>query len=356
MICCQVISEVLAREFRVLMRSWRSLFSVGLLVVSTTVTSAAQSNPIQGPVLGFTPNSAGSILWPMLGIPGASMLGYRIEMGVDIDGAVVSPRQNYALAIRREDGRVVLIRLTSNPPDVTPITGQRSGRTVLAISPTGSAAALYDEGSRRMQTFRSFPGTPELAFEFDTSLIPGRAIALAVSDDATTAVIGFEESGNATVWVVNAAGARFISQNRASSVSFIVNQHDAVVTDGLSDDAYLLQQLDQNPARTPLFSSSDGIEGLSGAAVSDDGRFVLVAGARSGTVGVLDLQQGIRTILTCNCQPTGVHRLTGTAVFRLNEPGNALVTVIDLESPQPRILVVPATPGSMDITGVEVSH
>ena len=205
-----------------------------------------------------------------------------------------------------------------------------------------------------MQTFRGFPDAPELAFELDTSLIPGRATALAVSDDATTALVGLEDSGNATVWVVNTTGARFVSQDRASSVSFIVNQHDAVVTDGLSDDAYLLQQLDQNPARTPLFSGSDGIDGMSGAAVSDDGRFVLVAGARSGTVSVSwTSSREVRTILTCNCEPTGVHRLSGYRCLPVERTrqrsgdGDRSLLTVRLEYWWCR------RPGSMDVTGGE---
>ena len=335
------------------MRFSRNLLGVGLLAVWTAVTAAGPSDPIRGPVLGFTPNAEGTVLWPILGIPGASMLGSRVALPEAIEGAVVSPRQNYALAAQRENGQIVLIRLNSSPYDVSPITGPRPGRTAIAVSPTGSAAALYDPDSRVLQTFRGFPDTPELAFALNISSIPGRPIAFAVSDDASTALAGFEDSGRDTIWVVNTDGARFVSQNRASSLSFLVNRLDAVVTDGLTDEAYLLLQLDENPARTPLFSAGDGIDGMSGAAVSEDGRFAVVAGAKSGTIGVLDLQQGGRTILPCNCQPTGVHRLAGAAVFRLNEPGEALVTVIDLSSGTPRILVVPPAPGVMEGGGGE---
>lgn len=317
-------------------------------MASAVVAGAGPSDPIRGPVLGFTPNADGTILWPLLGIPGASLLGSRVELGTAIEGAVVSPRQNYALAVKRENGQVVLIRLASNPQDMSPLTDPRPGRTTIAISPTGSATALYDGDSRMLQAFRGFPDTPEIVFQIDTSSIPGRAVTLAVSDDGSTALAGFEDSGRDSIWVVSAAGARFVSQSRAASLSFLVNQHDAVVADGRSDEAYLLHQLDQNPSRTPLFSAGDGIEGMSGAAVSDDGRYAIVAGASSGTVGVVDLQQGGRTILTCNCRPTGVHRLTGTAIFRLNEPGDTLVTVIDISSGKPRILVVPPAPGAMD--------
>ena len=334
----------------------RNILGVALLAISVAVAGAGQSNPIRGPVLGFTPNAEGTALWPMLGIPGASMLVSRVELADAIEGAVVSPRQNYALAVKRENGQVVLIRLTATPPTLTPITGPRPARTALAVSPTGSATALYDGDSRMLQTFRGLPDAPELVFETQLSSMPGRAIALAISDDGSTALAGFEDSGNNTVWVVSAGGARFVSQSRASSLSFLVNRLDALVTDGLTDDAYLLLELDKNPARTPLFSTGDGIEGMSGAAASDDGRFAVVAGAKSGTVGVLDLQQGNRTILPCNCQPTGVHRLGGTGVFRLNEPGHALVTVIDLSTGSPRILVVPPAPGAMDAGGVEGSH
>src|SRR2546421_9030504 len=55
---------------------------------------------IGGPVLGFIPDAGGTAIRPVLGIPGASILGERLELTVDIRGALISPKQDYAISYR----------------------------------------------------------------------------------------------------------------------------------------------------------------------------------------------------------------------------------------------------------------
>jgi len=338
------------------MRLFSNLVLIGLLLTSAMAGAMGPvSDPIGGPALGFSPNSDGSIVWPIIGIPGASLLGHRLVLGTEIQGAVISPRQDYLIAIRVEDGQPILSRLTSEPHEPSPIAGTRHGQTAIGISPAGPAAALFDSDSKVLQVLRGFPAAPEIAFEFDASTISGagRLTALAVSDDASIALLGFADSGGDSLWVVNAAGSRFISSDHASSIAFILNSHDAVVSDAIAGEAFLLRRADDIPARMLLVSPSDGVEGLAGIAVSDDGRFVVVAGAASGTVGIVDLERSIHTVVSCNCRPSGVYRMTGTAVFRLNEPPDAIVTILDLSSGKPRILIIPPEPKAADArTGV----
>jgi len=247
------------------------------------------------------------------------------------------------IAIRVEDGQPIIIRLASEPHDPSLLTGTRHGQTAIGISPAGLSAAVFDRDSKVLQVLRGVPATPETAFEFDASTISGAGYltALAVSDDASIALLGFSESGSNSLWVVNASGSRFLSSSHASSIAFIVNSHDAVVSDSIVGEAYLLRRADDIPEQVLLVSPSDGVNGLSGIVVSDDGRYVVVAGSASGTIGIVDLERSIHTVVTCNCRPSGVYRMNGTAVFRLNEPPDALVTILDLTSGKPRILIIP---------------
>jgi hypothetical protein len=304
---------------------------------------ALASDPVGGPSLGFSPNADGTTVWPILGIPGASTLGQALNLGVEIRGAVVSPRQDYILALRTEDGQPIIRRLTSDPRDATPIDGTRRN-SVIAISPSGSAAVLYDNDSKVLQVLHGFPASPSIVFESDASSIAGDITALAVSDDASLSLVGFSNNGSGSLWAVSSAGSKFVSATYATSLSFIVNSQDAVVGDSAVGEAFLLQRIVDAPQRFALISPGEGVTGLSGIAVSDDGRFAVVAGGASANVGIVDMQQSLRYVIPCNCKPNGVNRLTGTAVFRLNQPPDALVTILDLSSGKPRILVVPPAP------------
>src|SRR5947207_10949700 len=99
--------------------------SIFLLLVtcSVAVGVAAQSELLHGPILGFTPDSSGAVIWPILGIPGASVLGDRLALDAAIHGARISPKQDYALAVRNEDARAVVFRLSGASPALSVIPG-----------------------------------------------------------------------------------------------------------------------------------------------------------------------------------------------------------------------------------------
>ena len=61
---------------------------VGLLSAAGIV--AAQSS-IEGPILGFIPDNDGTLIWPIIGVPGASILADPIKFNADVRGAVISP-------------------------------------------------------------------------------------------------------------------------------------------------------------------------------------------------------------------------------------------------------------------------
>jgi hypothetical protein len=265
-----------------------------------------------------------------------------------VSGAVVSPRHDYLVAIRSEDGQPVISRLLTGTSTPVPIEGSRRGETVFAISPSGLAVGLYNQDLKTLQVLRGFPAAPEVAFEFDVSNIAGRATAIAVSDDASMALLGVSRDGVDSLWVVSAAAAGFIAPSHASAIEFLANRHDAVFADSASGLAFLLSNITNTAAPILLLNRNQGVEGLSGIGVSDDGHFAVIAGAASGNVGIVDLGTAVLTIVQCNCKPSGVHRMTGNAVFRLNEPPDSMTTLLDLSTGKPRILVIPPESNSIN--------
>jgi hypothetical protein len=88
-----------------------------------------------------------------------------------------------------------------------------------------------------------------------------------------------------------------------------------------------------------LADQRDGLANVVGAAASGDGTRVFI-GMQSGQVVVRDLAASTQTVLSCSCQPAGMWRLRGKAVFRLNELGAGPLWVVDGDAAAPRILFV----------------
>jgi hypothetical protein len=96
----------------------------------------AQSSWINGPVLGFVAERSGSFVRPILGIPGASILGEPLELGSEVRIVAISPRQDYAIAVRTEDKQFVLIPFRSATTEMIPVFGTSAEDSLVAISPT----------------------------------------------------------------------------------------------------------------------------------------------------------------------------------------------------------------------------
>jgi hypothetical protein len=213
----------------------------------------------------------------------------------------------------------------------------RQGPDVIAISPSGESAGLYDSDSRIVQTFRGLPHSPEIIGEFDTSRIPGRATALAVSDDGAIALTKFVDEGWSQFWVMDSSGVSWpILGDNLSAAAFLPNSRNAVVTESAMASAFLLVD-----GRARPLISAHGVEPFSSVSTSEDGRQVFLASVRSGVVAIVDIETGRLTLMSCHCEPTGLHPLKGYSIFRLNDPSREPVKVLDAGQIQPRIVVIP---------------
>src|SRR5262249_15894934 len=119
------------------MRLLQSLIRTGLVCALTaSAVLQAQTPIINGPMLGLTSDAGGSTIWPIIGIPGAAILATRLTLSTDIRRAVISPKQDYAIAVRWDDARAAVIDLTTNGA-ITSIPGVLAGNDAMALSPTG---------------------------------------------------------------------------------------------------------------------------------------------------------------------------------------------------------------------------
>jgi len=326
-----------------------------LVIASFGIAAFGQDqSAISGPILGFIEDPNGASIQPIRGVLGASVLGQPLVLGSEIRNAVISPKQDYALAVRTDGGEVVLIPLASDPVSLNSLSGVHPGATRIAISPSGTAAAVFGQ-DRTVQSIRRLPSTPELVFQFDVSDIPGDLQGLAIADDGTLAVLNFMTPGEATLWVVSSNGSRWVlPAQRPSAATFLTNRHDVVIADDAAQQVFLLSNIDQEASRFSVASFGDGFQAFSGVAASDDGLRVFVTSRKPDSVTLIDLERGLSVPLPCQCQATGFRALKGTSVFRLSDLTDSPIAILDASSAEPRIVVLPvaaaaAVPPSEDV-------
>src|SRR5262249_17800110 len=158
---------------------------------------------INGPILGFIEDSGGATIQPIRGVLGASVVGGPLELGSEIRNVIVSPKQNYALAIRGENAEPVVILLAADSGTINSLDGLRSGANLIAVSPTGSAAGVFGQSEKIVQVIKGMPDAPELAFQLDASDFPGQLQSMSVSDDGSLVLLGFNTPDESALWVVS---------------------------------------------------------------------------------------------------------------------------------------------------------
>src|SRR5262245_43726317 len=145
------------------MRALKIWIGTGLLIALSGFHLAAQNGAaINGPSLGFVSDDRGTTIWPLLGILGASVPGPPLALPESVTNAAISPQQDYALAISTSTGQPVIIRLDTSDLTSVPLVGGRSNPGVIALSPTGSGAALYEKRSRVLQFISGLPAAPQI--------------------------------------------------------------------------------------------------------------------------------------------------------------------------------------------------
>jgi hypothetical protein len=268
----------------------------------------------------------------LTGIPAASQLGGSLG-GTPLSAVAISSQQPYALASEQGTGAALLV----SPSGRQPLAGVRAGAQLAAVSPRGTAAAVYFSDTGKASILTGLPDAPQALRDVT---LDGSPSVLAVSDDGSSlaAVISLA-TNQATVFFYSAAGAgqALLSDRQFSSLDFVPGGTTLVMA---TQSAVYLYQSHQGLQL--LTDARDGLANVVGAAASADGTRVFV-GMQSGQVAIRDLAAATQTQLSCSCQPAGIWRLRGKAVFRLNGMGAGPLWVLDGDAAAPRILFV-ATP------------
>jgi hypothetical protein len=327
------------------MRNLRQTVSIGLAFGAAIILPVClQAQAIHGPVLGFVSETTGTAVRPLLGVPGASSVGDRLPLNMAVRRLQVAPKQDYLLALGKEGKSVFLFDLAAATLSARPLAFPGAA-DLLSISPTGSAAAIYDSVTRRVYAVTGLPRNPGHIRTFDASQVSGRVSGLSVTDDGALALVrtekGDSESLRMEFTIIGDTGISWRVPTADAAVGFVPGRRDIVVADNLTKSVFLVTDIGRSYARLPLFAPANDSEVFSGAAMSEDASRVFVA-TQTGTVAIMEVGTGRITWLSCECRPTTLEPLKGGALFRLTEvSATEPIVALDVSSPEPRFVLTP---------------
>ena len=291
-----------------------------------------QQSTISGPVSGYVFDSSARVLRPILGIPGASLLGSPVDFGFPVTSVVVAPRQDTAL-VTTSDGTLHLFGMQTGGPVDLNLNGLTQSPERVVFSPAGTSAALYAHGA--VQIVSGLPDSPAIAASLT---LPGVPDALALSDDGTALLVA---SGTNIELFGGAADLGMVTATAGPALlAFAPSGHDAVIVDRSGAGVVVFRNLTGTIASQSVAPADDTIQSASAVAFSTDGQQLLLAGTASPAVTTFDLSAGVRGSIPCSCTPATLARMGD--LFRLNELAQDPLWLLDARPATAGVTFVPA--------------
>jgi hypothetical protein len=186
---------------------------------------------------------------------------------------------------------------------------------MIAMSPSGTAAALWFPSNGHLQSVGGLPNSPVLQ-DMDASFLSASPLAIAVSDDGQWAA-GLFSTG---VYVFGPNGKAIPLQTDPGVVAlaFFHNNHQLALA--TSSRASAIADVAANTQMSVLYDYSAQTLAPRAIGVSADNRLAVVANS-DGTIVNINIAGGTAASVDCGCSPTGLYGMGG-AVFRLNGLGS----------------------------------
>lgn len=274
------------------------------------LTSAAFAQ-VGGPFIGYLPD--GTRIRPMYGLPAAGSIGATINAGREFSHIAVSPAQNFAIATAADTGEAIVVK-----PGVSnaSISGAAANADMLAISPHGTAAALWFPLTGKLQAISGLPDSPSVR-TIDAAFLNASPLALAISDDGqwaaglwSTSVYAFGPSAEVIPLQTDPG---------VTAIAFFHNRHDLAVA--TASRVSSISDVGGATAPSVLYDYSTQSLSPRSLAISFDNQRAVVADA-SGKIVNIGIGANSATTVDCACSPEGLYGLGGS-VFRLNGSGGA---------------------------------
>lgn len=324
------------------MKSFLLLILATAILPAPSAPAADPQSQIGAPVLGYVFDPAVKGIRPVIGIPGASIIGNPLDRGFSVASAVISPRQDFAIATVADNAAVRILMLQPGNFHSQILAAVAGVPQKIIFSPSGQTAGLYQQDQAKLQIFTQLPEEPALAHEIDLTGLTGDLLSAAVSDDGDLALILTGDQVNSILWLSYAGTGPVQLQvpSATSAISFRSGSHDAVLAtrDGQID---LLQNLSSGLDLLVLAPPDERTADPVAVQFSPDGARAYVV-TQQGMVAEFGIQSQGATFLSCGCKPSGLSPLRSPMLMRLNEISDGPLMLLDTALSEPRIWFVPA--------------
>jgi hypothetical protein len=304
------------------------IFKLAILLAAAAGLFAQK---IQAPLLAYVWDPSTAQLRPLWGSAGAAIPGEPIDAGESVFSAAVSPRQDYVFLLTGDSHEAALFDPKTAVSRKLPAV--RPGASQIALSPDGSAAALYFDGAGLVQVIAGLPGAPAAPVDVFLPDLRLPLTRLAVTDDGSLLLIA-DASGEATAISTgpSRAHSRVVLSGPVTGAAFFPHSQDAIV----SSETEVLRL--SGPTRGIL---GPGLPGPVSIAVSSDGGVAVLA-AKSGKVRVFHPREAEAPAvdLDCACAPGEITRMNGRAAFRLSGDASPALS-LDAGNTRPQLSIIP---------------
>lgn len=318
--------------------------SLTLILGAGTVALALNAQPatdttVTGPTLGYTLDSAQGTIRPILGLPGAALLGSPVVLPVSARRVLLAPGSRYALVQEKEQGQWSVLPDLSDPSQIQPTASLVTDADLFAFSADGAALVLYSAAHQSVQVIQGLPKAPAVSRTIDLSAVPGLVSTLAVSNDGAAVLMAVSGDTGALLLLATGDGPprQIATADRVSALAFIPGGTDALWADTVRNQIGILRDVTGAAEWRVLAAEADGVANPV-AVGADETRIVAVmSGGRLLTFprGTGDPQQ-----FDCGCTATGLALLPGNARWRVTDGSDGPLWVLD--SNAARLFFVPA--------------
>jgi hypothetical protein len=287
-----------------------------LFAQAAAIADAGVPVQVTAPRLGHFFEPVRKELRSIGGIPGSGFVGEAIPSAAGAALVEISPAQDFALAVLRS-GELARIVFDSDAPAAVPVAGAMDAISLIAISPSGSAALVYSASKRRAQVF-----APVLTREWDWSALPGDITAAAVNDAGDSALVAAQTDA-ALLYAVSdgVAPAAIYSARSISSVAFLRNSREALVAAPADKQVIWVRDNHGVPNATVLADERGGWLAPRIVAASADGAQAFAVDGASDIVAI-PLSGAPVTRISCDCSVSQLSRLRGIDAFLVNATGS----------------------------------
>jgi hypothetical protein len=299
-----------------------------------SISSAAFAQ-VGGPVLGYVPE--GAAIRSMYGLPAAGAIGGIVNTGHNFSQIAISPQQNFAIATDATTGAVMVVKFGSTE---TAIAGAGANPNMLAISPSGTSAALWFPSLNHLQVVTGLPDSPSVA-TIDASFLNASPASIAITDDGQWAVGVF--SAGVYAFGPSAQVIPLQTDPGVIAVAFFHNSHNLALATAAR--ATLITGIGAANQPSVLYDYSPQSLSPRAMAISFDNQHAVIADSTGKLVNI-NVSASTANAADCGCSPTGVYSLGGS-IFRLTGTGGPGRSALQRSGPKADLKLFDADAGAV---------